>query len=610
MITDSVNKNIEKIKRLLKTIPETPGVYQYFDESGMILYVGKARNLRKRISSYFNHYNDLSPKIRILVKKIYDIKTIVVENEIDALLLENNLIKERQPKYNSMLKDDKSYPYLCITYEEYPRLIFTRDRVNNKGSFYGPYPKQKVLEELQNIIKKLFAYRTCKLNLTTESIAQGKHKSCLKSQIRLCNAPCIGEESKEEYLHTIEMIRKILKGDFKEIVDDLKKQMIAHAEVLEFEQAEAVKQKIILLEQYQGKSKVVDTNVHDVDVYSVLSDTKYAYVNIMRIKNGGIIHSFSTEIKKQLDEDDAEILSMAIPELHKMSNSTAKEIIVPFKVDLPENYLTQTIPTRGDKKHLLELSILNLKSYKHECNHQRLLVEPEGGRLQLLERIQAELKLPELPRHIECFDNSNIQGAFPVAAMVHFADGKPLRSEYRKYNIKTVNGPDDYASMEEVVYRRYKRLLDENKPMPQLIIADGGKGQMESIRSVIEDKLNLSIPIAGLAKNDKHRTSELLYGNPPISIGIAPRSALFHLLEQIQNEVHRFAITFHRDKRSKGTIKTSLTDIKGIGEQTARELLLKFHSVKQIKNTSFEELAKCVGAAKAKLIVDYFDNNQ
>ena len=606
----SINKNFDRIKLLLKTIPETPGVYRYYDDSGKVLYVGKARNLKRRVSSYFSHFNDLSPKIRILVRKIYDIKYIIVENETDALLLENNLIKQLQPKYNSMLKDDKSYPSLCITSEPYPRLLFTRDRSTIKGTFYGPYPNQKILRELQDIIRRLFCYRTCKLNLTPESIRQGKFKACINSQIGLCKAPCIGEESRDEYMLTIEMIRNILKGDFKEIIDDLKKQMLDYAERLEFEQAEAVKQKIILLEQYQSRSLVVDTSIRDVDVYSIMADDKHAYINIMRIKNGGIIHSYSTEVKKQLDETDEEILSMVIPELHTRVASTAKEIIVPFKVDIPDDYLLQSTPTRGDRKKLLELSIRNIKHYQHERIQQRLLVEPEGNKLHVLEKIQSELHLPELPRHIECFDNSNIQGAFPVAAMVPFVDGKPCPAEYRHYNIKTVEGPDDYASMEEVAYRRYKRLKDENKPLPQLIIVDGGKGQMEVVRTVVEDKLQLSIPIAGLVKDDRHRTSELLYGFPPTSIGIAPRSALFHLMEQIQNEVHRFAITFHKNKRSKGTFKTSLTDIKGIGLQTARELLLKFHSVKQIKNTPFEDLAKCVGPAKAKIITEYFNSSK
>ncbi|MBR4293622.1 MAG: excinuclease ABC subunit C [Bacteroidaceae bacterium] len=598
-----MNKNFDRIKLLLKTIPETPGVYRYYDDSGNVLYVGKARNLKRRVSSYFSHFTDLSPKIRILVRKIYDIKYIIVENETDALLLENNLIKQLQPKYNSMLKDDKSYPSLCITAEPYPRLLFTRDRSTIKGTFYGPYPNQKILRELQDIIRRLFCYRTCKLNLTPESIRQGKFKACINSQIGLCKAPCVADESREEYLQTIEMIRNILKGDFKEIIDDLKKQMLDYAERLEFEQAEAVKQKIILLEQYQSRSLVVDTSIRDVDVFSIMSDDKHAYINIMRIKNGGIIHSYSTEVKKQLDESDEEILSMVIPELHTRVASTAKEIIVPFKVDIPDDYLLQSTPTRGDRKKLLELSIRNIKHYQHERTQQRLLVEPEGNKLHVLEKIQSELHLPELPRHIECFDNSNIQGAFPVAAMVHFADGKPCPAEYRHYNIKTVEGPDDYASMEEVVFRRYKRLKDENKPLPQLIIVDGGKGQMEAIRQIVEDELHLDIPIAGLVKDGRHRTTELIVGRNGESIGLKQNSALFRLMTQIQDEVHRFAITFHRDKRSKRQTASELDTIKGIGEKSKQALLTHFKSVKRIKAATHEEVAKIIGESKAQTVL-------
>lgn len=602
----SFNRNFEYIARQLKTLPETPGVYQYFDEEGNLLYVGKARNLSRRVHSYFTHYDDLAPKIRILVRKIYTIRYTVVETEVDALLLENNLIKTLQPKYNSMLKDDKTYPYLCLTNEEFPRLLFTRDRSKLKGSFFGPYPNQKILRELQDIIRNIFLYRTCKLPLTQKSIEQGKFKACINAQIGLCNAPCTGNESYEHYQATIDNIRRILKGDFGEILNELKNEMMAHADALEFEKAEVVKQKIMLLNQYQSRSTVVDTAVHDIDVFSVLSDEKFAYVNMMRIKNGGIIHSFSTEIKKQLDESDAEILAVIIPELHESTQSTAKEVVVPIKVDIPDDYLHQTVPTRGARKELLELSLRNVKFYQHERFSQRLLVDPDAGKMQLLEKIQKELGLPELPRNIECFDNSNIQGEYPVAAMVHFTDGKPDRQQYRHFIIKTVEGPDDYASMEEVVMRRYKRLHDEQKTMPQLIIVDGGKGQMEVVRRVLHEQLNIDIPIAGLAKDDRHRTSELLYGFPPVSIGIAPRSPLFHLLEQIQNEVHRFAITFHRNKRSKGTFKTALTEIPGIGENTARELLLQFKSVKQIRNTPLEDLAKVVGQAKARLVYDYY----
>ena len=604
----SFNRNFDHIEQQLKTLPETPGVYQYFDENDHLLYVGKARNLSRRVHSYFNHFDDLSPKIKMLVRKIYTVRYTVVPTEVDALLLENNLIKTLQPKYNSMLKDDKTYPYLCLTNEEFPRLLYTRDRTKLRGTFFGPYPNQKILRELQEIIRDVFLYRTCKLPLTQKSVEQGKFKACINAQIGLCNAPCTGNESYEQYNATIENIRRILKGDFGETLNSLKAEMLRHAEALEFEKAEAAKQKIMLLNQYQSRSTVVDTSVRDLDVFSILSDEKFAYVNMMRIKNGGIIHSFSTEIKKQLDESDADILAVIIPELHQSTQSTAKEVVVPIKVDLPEEYLQQTIPTRGARKELLELSLRNVKFYQHERFSQRLLVDPDAGKTQLLEKIQKELGLPELPRNIECFDNSNIQGEFAVAAMVHFTDGKPDRQQYRHFNIKTVEGPDDYASMEEVVRRRYTRLRDEQKPLPQLIIVDGGKGQMEVVRRVLHGELGLDIPIAGLAKDDRHRTSELLYGFPPVSIGIAPRSPLFHLLEQIQNEVHRFAITFHRNKRSKGTFKTALTEIPGVGEKTARELLLQFKSVKQIRNTPLEDLAKVIGMAKAKVVYEHFRN--
>lgn len=605
----SFNKHFERIELLLKTIPETPGVYQYFDENGNLLYVGKARNLSRRVHSYFSHFDDLSPKIRILVRKIYDIRYTVVKTEVDALLLENNLIKTLQPKYNSMLKDDKTYPYLFLTNEDYPRLLFTRDHTLKNGTFFGPYPNQKILKELQDIIRSLFSYRTCKLPLTRKGVEMGRFKACINAQIGLCNAPCTGGVSYEDYQKIFGQIRKILKGDFGEIVEEMRAEMFRMAENLEFEKAEALKQKIFLLNQYQSRSMVVDTSIRDIDVFSILSDDKFAYVNMMRIKNGGIIHSFSTEIKKQLDETDEQILAMVIPELHVRTGSTAGEAIVPVKVDIPDDFIRQTVPTRGEKKELLELSLRNVKYYRHERFHQRLLVDPETASNNLLEKIQKELHLPELPRNIECFDNSNIQGAFPVAAMIHFTDGKPDPQKYRHFNIKTVEGPDDYASMEEVVYRRYKRLKDEGQPMPQLIIVDGGKGQMEVVRRVLEDSLQLDIPVAGLAKDDKHHTSELLYGFPPVSIGVAPRTPLFHLLERIQNEVHRFAITFHRNKRSKGTFKTSLTEIPGIGEKTAQDLLLKFKSVKQVKITPLEDLEACIGTAKAKIVYDYFRKN-
>lgn len=602
MIDKSINKNIDRIAIRLKTIPENPGVYQHLDESGNVIYVGKARNLQRRVSSYFSHYDDKSAKIRMLVRHIYDIRVTVVATEVDALLLENNLIKRYQPRYNSLLKDDKTYPYLCITDEEYPRLLFTRNR-QTPGQYFGPYPNQRILRELQDIINQIFAPRTCN---------KMQSRPCIKHQIGLCQAPCAGLQSHEEYMAGIRNVRRILKGDFADILDDLKSQMLALADELRFEEADVVKRRIRRLEEYQSRSTIVNTSVHDVDVFGILSDEKYAYINMMRIKNGSIIYSFSNEVRKQLDESDEEILSTIVPALHEQTESTAREVVLPLHVEeLPEEYLKQTVPTRGDKLLLLELSMRNVKAYQIQCRHQRALVNPDEGdpsrrNEHLLERIQKALQLPMLPVNIECFDNSNIQGAYPVAAMVRFTNGKPNRKEYRKFNIKTVEGPDDYASMAEVIYRRYKRLSDEGQPLPQLLVVDGGRGQMEVAREVIQDQLHLDIPIAGLAKDDRHHTSELLFGFPPAVVGMKPTDPLFHLLEQIQNEVHRFAITFHKDKRSKGTFRTQLTDIPGIGEKTARDLLLKFGSVKEVRLQTEADLARVVGPAKAKSIIDYF----
>ena len=617
MIDSSINKNIDRIRLKLKTVPETPGVYQYLDEAGTVIYVGKARNLQRRVSSYFNRYDEHSSKIKMLVRHIYDLRTIVVATEVDALLLENNLIKQYQPRYNSMLKDDKTYPYLCITDEDYPQLLFTRDRTRIRGQFFGPYPNQRILRELQDIIRKLFSYRSCKKNLRWDADRQvvlGGDRPCMNHQIGLCKAPCVGKESYEEYQETFRRIRKILRGDFGDILEAMKKEMLALADELRFEEAEVLRRKIRLLEEYQSRSTVVNTSVRDVDVFSILSDSKYAYVNMMRIKNGSIIYSFSTEVKKQLDESDSEILATIIPALHERTESTASEAVVPFKVDeIPEDYLRQTVPTRGDRKQLLELSERNVRAHQHQCEHQRLLVDPDGGRNQLLERLQRELHLRRLPMNIECFDNSNIQGAYPVAAMVRFTGGKPNRAEYRKFNIKTVEGPDDYASMAEVIERRYRRLHDEGKPLPELLIVDGGAGQMEVARRVIVDQLQLDIPIAGLAKDDRHRTNELLCYDEHWQIrvvGLKPTDQLFHLLEQIQNEVHRFAITFHRDKRSKGIFKTQLTDIPGIGEKTARDLLLRFGSVKEVRLQTLDDLTKAIGPAKAELVFKYFTEKQ
>ena len=602
MITADINPNIDRIALRLKTIPESPGVYQHLDTNGKVIYVGKARNLQRRVSSYFTHYEDKSPKIRMLVRSVCDIRVTVVATEVDALLLENSLIKRYQPRYNSMLKDDKSYPYLCITDEEYPRLLYTRRR-NIKGQYFGPYPNGRILRELQDIIRQLFLYRTCNI--------MGK-RPCMKHQIGLCGAPCAGKQSKEEYRATFDNIRRILKGDFGEILEQMKRQMYAYANDLRFEEAEAIKQKIHLLEEYQARSTVVDTNVRDVDVATILSDEQYAWVNFMRIKNGAIIYSLSNEVKKRLDDGEAELLARAVTTLHEQTGSTAEEVVVPMALpDLPEEYLKQTVEPKGDRRKLLELSLRNVESYQKQCEHQRALTQGDAApqAVKLLERLQHALQLPTLPMNIDCFDNSNIQGAYPVAGMVRFTAGKPNRDAYRKFNIRGVAGPDDYASMAEVIERQYSK-----NAAPDLLIVDGGEGQMHVAWEVIHNKLGLTTPIAGLAKDDRHRTNQLLvFGEQGEGIHVVqlkPTDSLFHLLEQIQNEVHRFAITFHKDKRSKGTFRTALTEIPGIGEKTAHDLLLRFGSVKQIQLQTLDDLTQAIGPAKARLIYSHYHQGQ
>ena len=613
MITADINPNIDRIALRLKTIPESPGVYQHLDAEGKVIYVGKARNLQRRVSSYFSHYDDKSPKIKMLVRSVCDIRVTVVATEVDALLLENSLIKRYQPRYNSMLKDDKSYPYLCITDEDFPRLLHTR-RHTAKGQYFGPYPNGRILRELQETLRGLFQYRTCN---------QMGRRPCMKHQIGICGAPCAGLQSKEDYQATIADIRRLLKGDFGELLDDLKSQMYRLADELRFEEAEAVKRKLHLLEEYQSRSTVVDTKVADVDVISILSDERYAWVNFMRVKHGAIIYSISHEVRKQLDESDSELLATLIPAYHQQTESTADEIIVPFAVpDLPEGYLRQNTEPRGDRRKLLELSLRNVESHRKQCDHQRALTQGDAApaALKQLERLQRALALPSRPMEIECFDNSNIQGAYPVAGMVRFSAGKPNRQEYRKFNIKTASGDadgrsggniiarDDYASMAEVIERRYSRLLEEGKPLPDLLLVDGGEGQMEMARRVLRDKLRCPLPIAGLAKNDSHRTDRLLAYDADYSIRtvqLKPSDPLFHLLEQIQNEVHRFAVTFHKDKRSRGTFRTSLTDIPGIGEKTAHDLLLRFGSVKQVRLQTLDDLGAAIGPAKARLVYDW-----
>ena len=534
----------------------------------------------------------------MLVRSVRDLRVTVVATEVDALLLENSLIKRYQPRYNSMLKDDKTYPYLCITDEEYPRLLYTR-RQGLKGQYFGPYPNGRILRELQDIIRQLFTYRTCD---------HMGNRACMKYQIGLCGAPCTGRQSREDYRATFGNIRRILRGDFADMLEEMKRRMYTLAGELRFEEAEAMKHKIHLLEEYQSRSTVVDTNVHDVDVVAILSDERYAYISFLRVKHGAIIYSLSSEVRKQLDETDAELLATAIPALHEQSQSTASEVVCQVAVpDLPAEYLKQKIDPRGDRRRLLELALRNAESYQKQCRHQRALTEGDTApqALRILERAQRALKLPRPPMEIECFDNSNIQGAYPVAGMVRFSAGKPNRKEYRKFNIKTVEGPDDYASMAEVIQRRYSRLHNEGQPLPDLLIVDGGEGQMHVARQVIVDQLHLNIPIAGLAKDDRHRTNELLRFDESgriAVVGLKPNDPLFHLMEQIQNEVHRYAITFHKDQRSRGTFRTSLTDIPGIGQTTAHNLLLRFGSVKQVTLQTFEDLSATIGPAKARLV--------
>lgn len=603
MIDATINPHIDQIALWLKTVPESPGVYEHLDEEGTVIYVGKARNLRSRVSSYFSHYDDKSAKIKMLVRHIAQTRVTVVATEVDALLLENSLIKQYKPRYNSMLKDDKSYPWLLITDEPYPRLLYVRKHPGlPKGQFFGPYPNGVVLRQLQSIIRNLFQYRTCN--------TMGK-RPCMKHQIGLCGAPCVGLQSREDYMATIEDIRRILRGDFDEMVAEMKREMTQLASELRFEEAEGVKRRLQLLEEYQSRSTVVGTNVKDVDVCSILSDDRFAWINYMRIRGGAIIYSFNNEVRKQLDESDEELVATLLPQLRQQTASSATEVVLSLAVpELPESYITQNTSPRGDRRKLLELSMRNVEAYRKQCIHGRALTAGEAApkALMQLERLQQMLKLPTLPMNIECFDNSNIQGAYPVAGMVRFTAGKPNRKEYRKFNIKTVEGPDDYASMAEVIRRRYSRLQKEGEPMPDLLIVDGGEGQMEMARRVLREELHLDIPIAGLAKDDHHRTRELLRyseeeGKSEIRVvQLKPTDTLFRLMEQIQNEVHRFAITFHKEKRSKGTFRTSLTDIPGIGPQTARDLLLRFGSVKGVSRQTEADLSEAIGPAKAAIV--------
>ena len=597
----------EYLMQIVRRLPEKPGSYQYYDRNGDIIYVGKAKKLRNRVSSYFHTEVDRF-KTKVLVSKIWDISYTVVNTEEDALLLENNLIKKYNPRYNVLLKDGKTYPSICVTNELFPRIFKTRNINKKWGTYYGPYSHQGSMNAILELIKSLYHPRTCKIPITEEGIKKGKYNVCLDYHIKNCGGPCIGKQSIQEYQKNIQQAREILKGNTRKILREMKEEMQALAEELRFEEAEMIKRKYELISLYAAKSEVVSHVVDNIDVLSITSDEKTAYINYIHVNNGSINQSFTFEYRKKLDEKDEDLLALGIVEIRERFKSTAKEIIVPFELDIELEGITLTVPQRGDKKTLLDLSIMNGKQYKMDILKQAEKLNPEQKSTRLMKQIQDTLKLPTLPYQIECFDNSNISGTDAVAACVVFKKLKPSKSDYRKYNIKTVVGPDDYASMKEVVRRRYSRLVEENERLPDLIITDGGKGQMEVVREVVEDELHLNIPIAGLAKNDRHRTNELLFGFPPVVVGMSTTSELFHILTQIQDEVHRFAISFHRDKRSKRALHSELDDIKGIGAKTKEALLEKYKTIKNIKAADKEELISIIGKSKADILLNYFKN--
>ena len=596
------SQSSEYLKGIVDNLPEKPGIYQYLNTEGTIIYVGKAKNLKKRVYSYFSKEHEPG-KTRVLVSKIADIRYIVVNSEEDALLLENNLIKKYKPRYNVLLKDDKTYPSICVQNEYFPRVFRTRKIIRNGSSYFGPYSHYPSMQAVLDLIKHLYPLRTCNLSLTPENIQAGKFNVCLEYHIKNCAGPCVGLQSQEEYLKNIDEIKEILKGNTQDVSRILLARMQTLAGEMKFEEAQKVKEKYLLIENYRAKSEVVSSVLHNIDVFSIEEDdSNSAFINYLHITNGAINQAFTFEYKKKLNESKEELLTLGIIEMRDRYKSQSREIIVPFELNLELNNVIFTIPQRGDKKKLLDLSILNVKQYKADRLKQAEKLNPEQRSVRLMKEIQQELHLDRLPIQIECFDNSNIQGSDAVAACVVFVKAKPSKKDYRKYNIKTVVGPDDYASMKEVVRRRYQRAIDENTPLPDLIITDGGKGQMEVVREVIEDELGLNIPIAGLAKDNRHRTSELLFGFPPQTIGIKQQSPLFRLLTQIQDEVHRFAITFHRDKRSKRQVASALDEIKGIGEKTKTSLLKEFKSVKRIKEASLEDIAAVIGEAKARIV--------
>ena len=597
------DKILEHIKSILAVIPEKPGCYQYFDEKGTIIYVGKAKNLKRRVSSYFNKQHN-SNKTRVLVKQIRDIKYFVVDTEQDALLLENNLIKQYHPRYNVLLKDDKTYPSIVVKNEYFPRIYQTRNIVRDGSRYYGPYPSVYTAKVMLQLIKDLYPIRTCKYPLTPESIREGRYKVCLEYHIKRCKGPCEGLQSLEEYQQNVSEIKEILRGNISQVSKHLYEQMQQLASEWKFEEAQKLKEKYEAIENYRSKSTVVTPMLHNIDVFSITENDASAYINYLHIGNGAVVQAYTFEYRRRLDETKEDLLTLGIVEMRKRFDSHAREIILPFPIDIEWEGVTFTIPQRGDKKKLLELSEMNGKQYKIDKLKQAEKLNPEQRATRLLKEIQDALHLKELPVQIECFDNSNIQGSDAVAACVVFKMGKPSKADYRKYIIRTVVGPDDYASMKEVVRRRYQRAIEEGAPLPNLIITDGGKGQMEVVRSVIEDELHLDIPIAGLAKDNHHRTAELLFGFPPEPIGMKLDSPLFHLLTRMQDEVHRFAITFHRDKRSKSQNRSELDTIKGIGEKTKVSLLKHFKSVKRIKEAGQDEIASVIGPAKAKLVIE------
>ena len=608
MTKEENEKRLEYLKGIVRRLPDKPGSYQFYDEEHTIIYVGKAKSLKNRVSSYFHTEVDRF-KTKVLVSKIFDISYTVVNTEEDALLLENSLIKKYNPRYNVLLKDGKTYPSIVITNEFFPRIFKTRTINKHWGSYYGPYAKVSAMYDVLNLIKELYQPRTCRQPITKEGVESGRYRVCLDYHIKKCKGPCVGKQTYEDYQKNIAQAREILKGNTREVLRDLKDEMLRLSEELRFEEAEEVKRKYLALDGFVSKSQVVSQTIDKVDVFTITSDEKMAFINYIHVSNGSINQSFTIEYKKKLNETDEELLQLGIVEIRERFKSDSKEIIVQKEVDVELEGVKFTIPKLGDKKMLLDLSMMNCKEYKFDRLKQAEKLNPEQKQTRLMKELQDKLHLPSLPYQIECFDNSNISGTDAVAACIVFKKMKPSKSDYKRYNIKTVVGPDDYASMKEVVHRRYSRLIEEEQPLPDLIIADGGKGQMEVIREVIQDELNLDIPIAGLAK-DRHRTNELLYGFPPMKIALKVESELFHVLTQIQDEVHRFAITFHRDKRSKRALHSELDDIKGIGPKTRDELLNALKSVKKIREAELPTLSEIIGPAKAQIIYQHFHKEE